>query len=125
MIKPADFGKLSSFNARPATATLNDFCFYTTPNTRPTPGIFIYESTLSTVLRLIPVANEHLDIVEERADSGHRTFPFLRGGEEQFDQAAHVVRVVHWDDSHCDAPYSSGTLGHVISHPGGVITFKL
>ena len=43
-------------------------------------------------------ANEHIDTVEERADSGHWTSPFLRGGEVQFDHAPHVVVIVHGDD---------------------------
>ena len=60
---------------------------------------------LNNLLILIPVANEHLDTAEERADSGHRTFPFLRGGEEQFDQAVGLVMVVLWDDGHGDAPF--------------------
>ena len=72
-------------------------------------GTFI--STASRLaLRHIEVANQHIDTIEESADSGHRTSPFVRGGEVQVNQAPHLDVVVHWDDGHGGAPSLDGHL---------------
>ena len=67
-------------------------------------NIFICGGGHSAATALNKVANEHIDFVEEHADSDCLVVPCLAGVEDQSHDVVHVSMVVERDDGHSHLP---------------------